>query len=135
MHSLGTLLAQRGLFTEAAGLLFQAIALPGGFEQAIEGIVILSDKLTVPLEQILEEKGLLNPLSAGAASKTFAKMLRFQDSLHYLSLACDQIVQEPAPRNFTGIIQTIDLLIKTFCRGPAPDAEPCNGPNTSKPGA
>jgi glycosyltransferase involved in cell wall biosynthesis len=135
MHSLGALLAQRGCFAEAADLLFQAIALPGGFEQSIEGIVVLSDKLTVPLEQILEEKGLLNPFSTSAASKTCAKMLRFQDSLHYLAMACDQIVQEPAPRNFTGIIQAIDLLIKTFCRGPAPGAEPANCPSTSKPGA
>ena len=120
MHSLGTVLAQRGLFAEAADLLFQAAALPGGFEQAIEGIVVLSDKLGVPLEQILSEKGMLNPVSICAASKTYAKMLRFQDSMYYLNLACDQVVQEPAPRSFTGIIQAVDLLIKMFCRGPAP---------------
>ncbi len=124
MHSLGTVLAQQGRFAEAADLLFQAAALPGGFEQAIEGIVILSDKLAVPLEQILEERRLLNPVSISTAAKTCAKMLRFQDSLRYLDLACDEVVQGPAPRNFTCIMQTIDLLIKMFCRGPAPGAEP-----------
>jgi hypothetical protein len=124
MHSLGTVLAQRGLVSEAADLLFQAAALPGGFEQAIEGIVVLSDKLDVPLEQILEERGFLNPVGISAASKTCAKMLRFQDSLRYLVMACDQVVQEPAPRNFTSIIQAIDLLIKMFCRGPATGTEP-----------
>jgi glycosyltransferase involved in cell wall biosynthesis len=123
MHSLGTVLAQRGLFAEAADLLFQATALPGGFEQAIEGIVVLSDKLDVPLEQILEEKGLLNPVSISAAAKTCAKMLRFQDSLRYLDMACDEVVRGPAPRNFTCIVQAIDLLIKMFCRGPAPGAD------------
>lgn len=124
MHSLGTVLAQQGRFSEAADLLFQATALPGGFEQAIEGIVILSDKLAVPLEQILEEKGLLNPVSISTAAKTCAKMLRFQDSLRYLDMACDEVVKGPAPRNFTCIMQAIDLLIKMFCRGPAPGAEP-----------
>ncbi len=123
MHSLGTVLAQRGLFSEAADLLFQSTALPGGFEQAIEGIVILSDKLEVPLEQLLEEKGLLNPVGISAAAKTCAKMLRFQDSLRYLDKACDEVVKEPAPRNFTCIIQAIDLLIKMFCRGPAPGTD------------
>jgi glycosyltransferase involved in cell wall biosynthesis len=123
-HSLGTVLAQRGLFTEATGLLFQAAALPGGFEQAIESIALFSDQLPVPLEQILEEKGLLNTVSISAAAKTCARMLRFQGCLRYLALACDEVVKEPAPRNFTAVIQVIELLIKMFCRGPAPGAEP-----------
>ncbi len=117
MNSLGTILAQRGLVFEAADLLFQAAVLPGGFEQALEGIVVLSDKLSVPLEQILENKGLLNSVSLSAASKSSAKMLRFQDSLRYLAMACDQVAQEPAPRSFTGITQAVDLLIQAFCRG------------------
>jgi len=116
MQSLGTILAQRGLVQEAADLLFQAAALPGGFEQAIEGIVILSDKLGVPLEELLENRGLLNSASLAAASGTCAKMLRFQDSLHYLAKACDQVARD-TPRNFTNITRVIDLLVKMFCRG------------------
>jgi glycosyltransferase involved in cell wall biosynthesis len=117
MHSLGTILAQRGLVSEAADLLFRAASSPEGFEQAVAGIVVLSDKMATPLEQLLEDNGLLNPASLSAASRTYARMLRWQDCLRYLALACDQVAREPAPRNFTGLIQTVDLLIKTFCRG------------------
>ena len=117
MYSLGTILAQQGLASKALDLFFQIASLPGGFEQAIEGIVVLNDQLAIPLDQILENKGLLNSASLGAASRAHAKMLNFKDSLHYLAMTCDQVIQESAPRNFTCILQAIDLLIKTFCRG------------------
>jgi glycosyltransferase involved in cell wall biosynthesis len=117
MHSLGTILAHQGQADEALDLFFEVAGLPGGLEQAIEGIVVLSDRLNIPPEQVLEERSLLSPESLSAASRTYAGMLRFKDSLRCLDLACDQVARSNAPRNFTGVIQAIEQLIKRFCRG------------------
>lgn len=116
-HSLGTILAHQGRATEALDLFFQVAVLPGGLEQAVEGIVVLSDRLSIPPEQVLKERGLLNSESLSAASRTYAGMLRFKDSLRCLDMACDQAARSGAPRNFTGIIQAIEQLIRRFCHG------------------
>lgn len=117
MYSLGTILARQNLASEALDLFFQLADLPEWFDQAIEGIVVISNMLDIPPEQILQQKKLLNAEGLSAAAKACAKMLNFKDGLRCLAIASDQLAQQPAPRNFMGIIQAVELLIKSFCHG------------------
>jgi glycosyltransferase involved in cell wall biosynthesis len=136
MCSLGRILVSRGDISESLDLLLEAAKFPGVLEQAVEGIAILHDRLPAPLEQLLQSRGILNPESLCAASRAFARMQRWQDSLYYLSLAGVQLDagvagaqpdREPAPWSCTNLTRAIDLLILAFCSTalkPLPDPSP-----------
>ncbi|MEW6172570.1 MAG: glycosyltransferase, partial [Bacillota bacterium] len=114
MCSLGTICARKGETHRALELFIEAARIPAGFEQAVENIVFLKDMLPSPVEHYLESNGLLNSRSLGIIAGTLAKMGRFEESLHYLTLAGELIAQEPAPRNFKNITGAIDLLVGKF---------------------
>lgn len=114
--SLGVILARMGDITGALELLAEAAAIPGSFEEAIESIVFLQDRLPMPLDSFLENKGLLNSRNLSIVSRSLAKMGRFEESLLYLAKAGQRIAVEPVPREFTQITRAIDFLIKRFHR-------------------
>ncbi|MBO8127803.1 MAG: glycosyltransferase [Peptococcaceae bacterium] len=114
MCSLGTVYARQKNYDEALEMFVQAAAFPGAFDQAVENIVFLKDKLPLPLDRFLAEKGILNDRSLSIASRILAKQGRYHDSLKYLSLASGLMAKEPAPRSYTNIIQAIDTLLGKF---------------------
>lgn len=112
--SLGTIYARKGNVDRALETFLEAAGLPGAFEQAIESIIFIRDKLSVPIERFLEQNGLLNVRSVSTASRCLAKMGRYKESLKYLALAGDLIKNEPPPRNYAVITQSIDLLLTRY---------------------
>ncbi|MEW6573322.1 MAG: glycosyltransferase [Bacillota bacterium] len=110
--SLGVILAHKGDTAKALELFTEAAAITGSYQQAIENIVFLQERLPLPLEAFLEAKGLLNARSLSIVSRSLAKMGRFEEGLHYLAKATRQIAAEQPPRSFMGITGAIDFLIK-----------------------
>lgn len=114
MCSLGTIYSQKGDTEKALNIFLEAAGIPGAFEQAVESIVFLKEKLPVPLERFLEVRGLLNSRSLSLAAKSLAKMGRYKDSLNYLALAGERAASEPPPRDFANITQAINMLLSRF---------------------
>jgi tetratricopeptide (TPR) repeat protein len=116
MCSLGVIRARKGDTDKALELFAEAARIPGAFDQAVENIVFLKDKLPLSLDRFLEDKGLLNSRSLGVVSGSLAKMERYEESLYFLALAGHRVAAEPAPRNFANITGAIDLLLGLFYR-------------------
>jgi len=113
MCSLGVIYARKGEVKKAVELFLEAASFPGGFEQAIESIVVAKDALPISLKRLLESNGILNSHSLSVVAGAYTKKDCYQESLRYLASASEQLKKE-SPRNFSNLTRAIDSLLLRF---------------------
>jgi len=113
MCSLATIFIRKGEYEKALQYVLEAANFPGGFEQAMENLVILQDKLTVSVDKILQSRGLFNSSSISLLARSYAKMGHYKESLSYLNKAIEQLEKE-SPRQFSSLINAIEMLLWFF---------------------
>ncbi|MEA1961700.1 MAG: glycosyltransferase [Bacillota bacterium] len=113
--SLATIYAGRGNLGAALQFFVRAAVIAGGFEETVDSIVVLHDKLPLSMEKFLENNSILNAQNLGMVAQTYAKMKRYKESFHYLNLACEQAAKEETPE-LSVIYGVSEVLLSAFSR-------------------
>ncbi|MFZ5898316.1 MAG: glycosyltransferase [Bacillota bacterium] len=111
---LGIVHAQKGNVSRALEIFVEAARTPEAFERAIKSLVLIKDRLSIPLPRFLEKHNLLSPQSLSVASSYLALTGKFEESLAYLKMAGDLAARQRPPRDFLSITRAIDGLLTGY---------------------